>query len=172
MTHQEIETIFKTHHSKLKGYLYNNFNRIPKEEREDILQDTYITLLTNPHRWHVNHNPFYLLCNMVRMRALGRLRHKKMANNKSETIYTKYVVPMNEISDPASILRIEDELTKRQAQIFHLFLQGYSYAEIMDDLNIAKSTINTTLIRTREILRSIFSLHMRPSHPIRQSQNQ
>lgn len=172
MTHQEIEEVFKTQHSKLKGYLYNNFNRIPKEEREDILQETYITLLSNPHRWDSERDTFPLMCQMVKMRALGRITHNKMANTKYESIYIKYTQPQTEISDPASILRIEDELTNRQAEIFHLFVQGYSYSEIMDMCNIARQTVNTTLARVREILRSIFSLHMRPNHPTHQYQNQ
>jgi RNA polymerase sigma factor (sigma-70 family) len=172
LTHQEIEEIFKTQDSKLKGYLYNNFNRISREEREDILQETYMTLLSNPHRFDTKRDTFPLLCQMVKMRALGRIRHSKMADTKYESIYIKYTEPHTHISDPASILRIEEELTNRQAEIFHLFVQGYSYTEIMDICKIAKQTVNTTLARVREILRSIFSLHTHQDHPIHQYQNQ
>ncbi len=172
MTHQEIEEVFKTQDSKLKGYLYNNFNRISREEREDILQETYITLLSNPHRFDTERDTFPLMCQMVKMRALGRIRHFKMADTKHESIYIKYTEPQTEISDPAYILRIEDELTNRQAEIFHLFIQGYSYSEIMDMCNIARQTVNTTLARAREILRSIFSSHTHRDHPIHQYQSQ
>ena len=167
MTTNEDETIFRTLYSRLRGFLHVHYYRLSREEHDDIIQDTCELLLKTPERWNDNTRDYFpLMCEMVKRRAKDRVRHYRMRENKSEQIYRtqdSYV-----LSDPATriLYDLDAELTERQAEIFILSLQGYTYKDIMKKLGIAKQTVNTTLQVVRKKLRSKFSSRKRQDHPI------
>ena len=173
MTRKETEDLYREMRSRLKGFLHVQYRGLSREEHEDVIQDTFELLLKNPDKWtDTERDCFPLICEMVKRRAKDRLRHFRMRDNKSEAIFTTYNNTI--LKDPASIdhYDLEGDLTERQREIFVMSLQGYSYNEIMSKLNIAKSTVNTTLDVVRKRLRSKLSLHKHQGHPIRQYQTQ
>jgi RNA polymerase sigma factor (sigma-70 family) len=167
MTIHEVEKVFRSLRSRLRGFLYVQYHGLSSEEHDDIIQDTFELLLKNPDKWtDTSRDCFPLMCEMVKRRANGRIRHYRMRAGKSEKIYhtqANHVLP-----DPAT--RILDELdaglTERQTEIFVMKMQGYEYKDIMARLGIAKSTVNTTLDVVRKKLRSKVLLHRRQDHPI------
>ena len=173
MTKNETEKIYKELRSRLKGYLYVHYYNLSKEEHEDIIQDTYELLLKKPEKWtDTNRDCFPLMCEMVKRRANGRIRHYRMREGKSERIYNTYNNTV--LKDPASrdIYELKEHLTERQAEILVMKMQGYEYKEIMSKLGIAKSTVNTTLDVIRKRLRWKLSLHKHQDRPTRQYQTQ
>lgn len=167
MTKNDIEKTFRSLRSRLRGFLYVQYNNLSREEHDDIIQDTFELLLKHPDKWtDTERDVFPLMCEMVKRRAKDRIRHYRMRAGKSEKIYhtqANHVLP-----DPAT--RILDELdaglTERQTEIFIMKVQGYEYKDIMARLGIAKSTVNTTLDVVRKKLRSKFSSRKRQDHPI------
>ena len=173
MTSGEVEHIFRTLRSRLRGFLYVQYYNLSREEHDDIIQDTCELLLKKPEKWNDDTRDYFpLMCEMVKRRAKDRIRHYRMRESKSEKIYhtqANHVLP-----DPAT--RILDEmdagLTERQTEIFIMKVQGYEYKDIMTRLGIAKSTVNTTLDVVRKKLRSRFSSSTHPNHPTLQCQTQ
>ena len=173
MTKQETEDLYRGLHSRIKGFLYVHYPNLSREEHEDIIQDTYELLLKNPDKWtNTSRDCFPLMCEMVKRRANGRIRHYRMREGKSERIYNTYSNTV--LEDPASIeiYNLKDELTERQAEILLMKMQGYEYKDIMSKLGIAKSTVNTTLDVVRKRLRWKLSSHRRLNHPTPQYQTQ
>jgi RNA polymerase sigma factor (sigma-70 family) len=172
MTSREVETIFRTLRSRLRGFLHVRYYGLSSEEHDDIIQDTCELLLKKPEKWNDNTRDYFpLMCEMVHRRANGRLRHYRMRNRKSEAIFNKYNVVLD---DPASreLYELDAGLTERQTEIFVMKMQGYEYKDIMSKLGIAKSTVNTTLDVARKKLRLKFSSNRRSGHPIRRCQTE
>ena len=173
MTTNEVETIFRTLYSRLRGFLHVHYYRLSREEHDDIIQDTCELLLKHPEKWNDDTRDYFpLMCEMVKRRAKDRTRHYRMRESKSEKIYhtqADHVLP-----DPATriLYELDAGLTDRQAEIFVLSMQGYTYEDIMKKLGIAKQTVNTTLHVVRKKLRSKVLSHTHPSHPTRQYRTQ
>ena len=173
MTKKETEDLSRNMRSRLKGFLHVRYSNLSKEEHEDIIQDIFELLLSNPDKWtDTDRDCFPLMCEMVKHRSKDRLRHLRMRDTKSERIFNTYNNTI--LKDPASIdhYNLEGDLTERQREIFALSLQGYSYSEIMDICNIARQTVNTTLQVVRKRLRSKLESHKHRDHPTPQYQTQ
>ena len=173
MTKQETEAVYRELHSRIKGFLYVHYPKLSQEEHEDIIQDTYELLLKKPEKWtDTERDCFPLMCEMVKRRANGRIRHLRMREGKSEKIFNtqaNHVLP-----DPATYISYElkSELTDRQIEILVMKMQGYEYKDIMSKLGIAKSTVNTTLDVIRKRLRWKLSSHRHLNRPTLQYQTQ
>jgi RNA polymerase sigma factor (sigma-70 family) len=176
MTTNEVENIFRTLRSRLRGFLHVRYDGLSSEEHDDIIQDTCELLLRKPEKWNDNTRDYFpLMCEMVKMRASNRIRHYRMREGKSEAIFNKYNDTI--LKDPALIdiynlgiskysMSNTGGITERQAEIFIMSMQGYTYKEIMKKLGIAKSTVNTTISVVKKKLRSKVLSRTHPSHPI------
>jgi DNA-binding CsgD family transcriptional regulator len=104
-----------------------------------------------------------------------------MREGKLEEIFNEYNDTM--LKDPALIdiynlgiskysMSNTGGITERQAEIFIMSMQGYTYKEIMKKLGIAKSTVNTTISVVKKKLRSKVLSRTHPSHPIHRYQTE
>ena len=182
MTTNEVENIFRTLRSRLRGFLHVHYDGLSSEEHDDIIQDTCELLLRKPEKWNDNTRDYFpLMCEMVKMRASNRIRHYRMREGKLEEIFNEYNDTM--LKDPALIdiynlgiskysMSNTGGITERQAEIFIMSMQGYTYKEIMKKLGIAKSTVNTTISVVKKKLRSKVLSRTHPSHPIHRYQTE
>lgn len=172
MTTDEVEKVFRSLRSRLRGFLHVRYYGLSSEEHDDIIQDTCELLLKNPDKWtDTSRDCFPLMCEMVHRRASGRIRYYRMREKKSEIIYNKYNVVLD---DPAAnvLFEIDADLTERQTEIFVMKMQGYEYKDIMKKFGIAHSTVNTTLDVARKKLRLKFLSNKRSGHPTRRCQTE
>ena len=173
MTKDEVEKTFRSLRSRLRGFLFVQYGNLSREEHDDIIQDTFELLLKHPDKWtDTARDVFPLMCEIVKRRARGRIRHLRMREGKSEKIFktqANHILP-----DPATCIpfELESELTDRQIEILVMKMQGYEYKDIMAKLGIAHSTVNTTLDVVRKKLRSKVLSHTHLNLPTPRYQTQ
>jgi RNA polymerase sigma factor (sigma-70 family) len=149
--------LIEFHRDDLRGFLLRRVNC--PETAEDILQDAYFKLTQAEPNSRIN-NPKAYLFRVVSNLAIDYLRKKQREaehfTDDSQIIHA--VDPAasleRQIFSQEQIARLKlaiSELPPRCRQIFILHkLKHYSYSQIMDELNIAESTVLKHLVKAME----------------------
>lgn len=137
-------------------------------EPEDLAQEGFLSFLNAVDSFDPNRgakfSTFADVCvtNGIRNAAL------KLKKNAGETHGSELEENSETISSPENIWfekekmlgvygEIESLLTKREWDIFRLYLVGLSYGEIAERLDIPVKSVNNAVFRVRKKLRALFS---------------
>lgn len=149
-------------------------------EAEDVVQDTMLKAWERRSEWpQIQSMPSWL---MQIAKNLALDRRKKMdrmaplpTSPKGETLVEQTLVVTqspDEIGDSALIARLIAQLTPPQDDIIRLRdIEGYTYREIADQLNLSEDQVRVYLHRARTKLReqyaAIQGFGLSTSHPLR-----
>jgi RNA polymerase sigma-70 factor (ECF subfamily) len=107
-----------------------------------------------------------LLHQLATARAIDRLRQRIRRRNKEsafpqDTLASAHASPLQTVQDAELAERIRlalVELPAKQAEVFCLFhMNGWSYLEIAESLNVSADLVGVWLLRARERLRKTLS---------------
>ncbi|MEM6807416.1 MAG: RNA polymerase sigma factor [Bacteroidota bacterium] len=130
------------------------------QEAEDVVQEVFIKVWEK--RWEMDHilNPEAWCMRMVKNRSLDKLKAK--ANQAHEAIESVKKVDRHAKPDSLAenkdmlkhISRIMDSLPEKQKMCMHLReIEGMSYEEITQALDLSMDQVKTNLYRARQKLR-------------------
>ena len=158
----DLET-FKSIVFPAKDKLYRFAYRIvqSEEEAQDIVQEAFIKIWKNIEKLKVANNAEAWCMTVTKNLALDTIKNKKRKN--TESLDARNAVM--EIHDPTQDLDDQKDLMKRISdiinglpdkpkQVIHLRdIEGYTYEEIAEILDITMSQVKVTLYRARRSVR-------------------
>jgi RNA polymerase sigma-70 factor (ECF subfamily) len=141
----------------LRGFAFklckNNF------DAEDIVQNAILKAIKGKRNFEVGTNLKAWLFSIVKTCYLDTLRKPKKKFSKSNTVfveklYDSYFVSCNENSvfsnlECETILSVIDRLDGRLKDAFNLYLQGFKYDEIAEQLDIPIGTVKSRIFVAR-----------------------
>ena len=158
-----FKTIFDYFQNEIFNYLVFKLNNI--ELAEDLLQDVFIKLWENRTNIDDKLSLKSYLYKIAKNLALNHLRHQKIVNDyaKSLTFHTK-VNPNNPqliFEDKELRNHLLSAINKLPAKARIIFLlskvDGLTYKEIAERLNISKKTVETQIVRSLKSIRKYMS---------------
>ena len=157
--HRAFEQLYRQYKKTIAGHLLHIFR--DEALAQDIVQDTFIKIWENRAQLDEHksfkaflftiatnnaYNLFQKASREDKVRLGFHLALQNAANQVEDYIFRKEYVEMLR-----SLLTL---LPEKQREVFQLAkIEGYSYAEISEQLNISSNTINTHLKRASRFLR-------------------
>lgn len=140
-------------------------------DAEGVVQDVFLWIWEKREKWHVGGSLKTYLFRAVKHKALDRLRHeevKKNYNREHSRRQEKSVYPETEIEgeiDEEKFTRAAQDaieaLPERARIIFKMSrLEGLTYKEIADVLEISPKTVESQMSRALDILRTNLSKYL------------
>lgn len=152
--HQLYDTSFSRLQHYAMRYLYD------WKEAENLVQDAFLSLWSNPERYDDNHSVFYYLLGIVRNACLNYLRDLNIQYKHQDKIIEAML--FSNIEDP----EIDEDLHKRlnlvleslpdkQREVLLLHIvEKKKISEIANQLDIAETTVKTHFKRALFTLRN------------------
>jgi RNA polymerase sigma-70 factor (ECF subfamily) len=142
-------------------------------EAEDVVQTTYVKVLSGQARYAGRSSFRTWLFGVVRLTALERRRRESSIHRRAERLATEWAPDLEAADAPdealvereqASRLRAAlDELPARQREVVHLvFYQGLSVAEAADAMDVSLGSARTHYHRGKDRLRSLLVMEESP----------
>lgn len=138
-----------------------------RAEAEDVLQDVLLKLWSRRDEWSKIENLEAYCFRSVKNSSIDRIAAK--ATRKTETIdqdkenyyFTDHVSPYNKLVQKEQnevINRFIDTLSENQKMVFQLReIEGMSYKEISETLNISEDLVKTSLFRARKRMKELLT---------------
>lgn len=129
-----------------------------KERAEDVLQDGFIKVFKNIHRFKHKGSLEGWIRRIVVNTALDQLRKNKKFQNNLELDDSFFEIVQQSkaegILQKEVLLQIVQQLPEGYRVIFNMFaIEGYSHKEIAKELNISESTSKSQYSRARSVLK-------------------
>ncbi len=149
---------FEHHIVKLQGALLGFAKSLTHndDDAKDLLQETSLKALSNPSKYHEGNLKGWL-CTIMRNLFLNNCRHTSHHDN----YIADFVIDEAQLSRYSDdtftdddIARIMQLLPPDNQAIFTLYLQGYHYDEIADQLNLPLGTVKTRIHRIKRALQT------------------
>lgn len=148
-----FEMLFLRHYERVYRVAYNLVGS--REEAEDLVQETFLTLYNTPPERTTDQGVVAWLCRIALNRGYNVLRSTRRAQQRMERVGMMEMLV--ESDDPHVLaLRAEERafvrsllarLPERQSKILLLRYAGLSYTEIAATLGIAPGSVGTLLAR-------------------------
>lgn len=146
--------------------LYCVINRIvkPQEVAEEVLQDSFIKVWDNMHRYDPEKGKLFTwMLNIARNLAIDTLRSKEFTRkNKTDQLENNVLLVMCDtweepnIRDTALIDLLCQLGTKQQTVIHLIYFQGYTHRQVSEEFGIPLGTVKTrvrlALVKLRDLL--------------------
>lgn len=155
-----LALLFQLHYADIRASIAARFSRVP-QEAEDIVQDAFHNVLRANNVEQLE-NPKAYLYKTAHNLALNRLRNQRQ-NPSSCLDGTAPSEAVDELSPQRKVFAQDEleQLAKALNQLpekyRHTFLlsrmQGMTYKEISEQLNIAESTVEKHIIKVLKCLR-------------------
>ncbi len=158
---------FRTDILPLKNELFRLALRITmnRAEAEDVVQETMIRVWQRRDRWDEIESVEAFCLTICRNLALDRA---KRAANKTLSINADYAAEAVASENPERsverqdrtdiVRRIIDSLPERQRTIIQLReIEGHSYKEIADILDLSEEQVKVTLFRARQAIKAKYA---------------
>lgn len=158
---------FQENQEKFLAFAYSYLR--DKEEAEDILMESMITLWENRDRWEENSNLHALLLTIIKNKALNLLEHKQIRMRAEEDINSHNQRELNlristlEACEPDQIFNSEiqhivhhtlEQLPEQSRKIFMLSrYQNMPNKEIAELLNVSLKTVEFHMTKALRLLR-------------------
>lgn len=133
-----------------------------REESEDLLQDTILKALANREKFIPNSNCKAWLFTIMKNTFINKYRKKSRLNtytDESEDQYHLNVADTNINGSPEKLLNYK-ELKGILANLkdiylipFQMYMEGFKYHEISEELDLPIGTIKTRIFHARQILK-------------------
>lgn len=166
---EAFRKIFDTYYEPLLRFAYRYLKS--NAEAEGVVQDVFLWVWEKREKWHVEGALKTYLFRAVKYKALDRLRQedlKKKYTHERSLWQQKSVQPLVEIkgeADDEKFNRIAQEaiedLPERARIIYKMSrLEGLTYNEIADVLEISPKTVESQMSRALDILRTKLSKYL------------
>lgn len=154
---------FKAEVLPLKNKLFRFSNRFVKDEElaKDVVQECMIKVWEKREDMHLVQNIEAWCMQLVRNRSLDKLRSKHVKktdafevdfDTRKERDTPHMVVERSDMMK--RIIKLMEELPNRQREVMHLRdIEGYTYKEIADALDVDINLVKTNLFRARRKLK-------------------
>lgn len=134
------------------------------EKASDLLQETLLKALSNREKFSQNTNFKAWVYTIMKNTFINDYRRKVKAKNCLNDTQKGYATIIgNEYASPESSYQ-SGEITKSIAQLnedyripFTMFLEGYKYKEIADELNLPLGTVKSRIFFTRKRLEKVLT---------------
>ena len=163
---EAFATLVRRHQRRVFGLLFRMLGN--REEAEDAAQDTFLNLHRHGHRFRFESRfstfVYRVAVNAAlnRRRSLGRRRSQAEAFTEAQAVGQ---LGSSESSDPETSLagdRLRERLTREllalpealRAPVILFDVEGLSYAEISEVLEVAEGTVKSRIHRARQALRA------------------
>ena len=159
--HAAFEQLYHHYKRHIVGHLLGLFK--DQEIAQDIAQDTFIKIWENraqldeqksfkAYLFTIATNNAYTLFQRIGKDEKARLSFRFLLQHVTDQV-DDYIAGLEHQELLESLLAL---LPERQREVFRLFkVDGYSYAEISEQLGISSNTINTHLKRATNYLRNV-----------------
>jgi len=161
MTHQQFSNLVEASSDVIYRVVF--FMTRDENEAQDILQETFIKFWEND-KLHKVENPQGYLMTMAKNLTIDKIRKTKI--EKSAEFVKDYRL-VNEENDEklnekknlySKIINFVQQLKEKQKQVFLLReMEGLTYQEISDYLEISESQVKVNLHRARTAIKNQFS---------------
>lgn len=142
-------------------------------EAEDVVQTTYVKVLSGQARYAGRSSFRTWLFGVVRLTALERRRREASLNRRAERLAQGWLpeesvgaAPDDALVEHEQAVRLRaalDELPQRQREVVHLvFYQGLSVAEAAEAMDVSLGSARTHYHRGKERLRSLLVMEESP----------
>ena len=134
-----------------------------QEDAEDLVQDTYLKVLQNTDRFAEATNLKAWVCTIMRNTFINGYRRKqksKVVTDDSEDnlLYTSTASVSSDAADlPLYVSEITSAISSmkdNQRDAFEMFVDGFKYQEIADELQISIGTVKSRIFFARQKLMS------------------
>lgn len=136
-------------------------------EAEDIVQDVFLKLWTKSDEWNDIENIeaycFRATKNLAldRVESLSVKRTENISPEADNAVFVDNKTPLLKLEETERntlIYRCIDELSENQRMVFQLReVEGMSYKEIANTLNISEDSVKVILFRARSKMRELLS---------------
>lgn len=131
-----------------------------KERAEDVLQDGFIKVFKNIHRFEHRGSLEGWIRRIIVNTALDQIRKNKKTQRDIELDNSLIeVVQKSEVESQmqaAFLMQVVQQLPEGYRIVFNLFaIEGYSHKEIADELGVSESTSKSQYSRARAYLRKV-----------------
>ncbi len=160
--HRSQKKLYETFSPKLYAVCLRYMNS--REEAQDVLQEAFVKAFTKMSSFHFEGSFEGWLRRIIVNTALEHLRRNK---NKFETRFEDAEPISSAISNEAEgkielaeIMKALQKLATGYRTVFNLYvIEGYSHAEIAEQLQISEATSKSQLSRARVLLQNIIKQH-------------
>ncbi len=153
-----FKNIFLSQKNKL--YRFAFFFLKEMDEAKDATQETLIKIWDKRDEWHKVENPDAWSMQIIKNNCLDRLRKTKTVQKHQATLKIVQSTDQNPGSisiwkDQWKVMQqVMDQLSEKQKAVFILReIEGNSYQEIAESLNISEAQVKSDLYRSRKYLK-------------------
>lgn len=161
MTKREIETLFKTHYTRMyrlaASILYD------EDESKDVVSEVLASLISGKTMMRTDNAKAFLLAS-VRHRCLNVLQHKqvqerfaRLLTEDADTLISDSTV--EEQMQMEELMRyVRDNLSPMEQNVFRLrYQREMTCQEVAEALNVSRQTVHTHLKQSVEKIRKYFN---------------
>ncbi len=132
-----------------------------REEAQDLLQETYLKALSHRDKFVGYTNLKAWSFTIMKNTFINNYRKQQKENTHNDTTNNLYFLNLSRELSPTrpdkeyttyEITREIDNLPKEFKEPFTMFLSGYKYKEISDELNLKIGTVKSRIFFTRKKL--------------------
>ncbi len=160
MTTLEFNYQLEQAYPRVMGYTYKFTSN--EDESADLLHDTVLQALKNRDKFNDGTNFKAWIYTIMRNIFINKYRRQtklqNIINNQPEfTNLSKSASYLPNPQEYTVVNEIKDKLNTLRAPyqtVFKMYIEGYKYHEIADQLNIPIGTVKTRIHKAREILSS------------------
>ncbi len=151
----------------LSIHIKANLMSATKVDAEDLMQEGFLGLLSAVAGYDKTKNVKF--CTFAEVCILNKMKTALRKNNRKVIpVYTlEESVKQKDFDDPESIylrkerinefyLKLSEVLSKKELEIFRLFLKGSTYEQMACQLNISLKAIDNAMQRVRRKLKSVW----------------
>ena len=155
---QTYQELFRQYYNPLCNYAYNYVK--DNELAQDAVQEAFLNLWRNRKKLDAGPGIKSYLFTSTRNKVLEFIRRNKMMEDHSEKVRINELMRYDIEDDAEKYVRIEkihsaiDTLPPKCREIFKMSkINGLSYREIANHLNISQKTVENQVIRGLKLLR-------------------
>lgn len=159
ITNEQFEHIYMLHFNELYRFAYHY---IMSDDAEDLVQEVFLKLYNGKFLPSETNNLRAYLYKMTKNSCIDYLKHIDVQNKHQDQLIDSILMNLNygEEDEPALINKVTDcllSLPQKQKEIIKLRLDGKSYDEIAQLLNISVGTVNTHVNRAYKFIKNNYS---------------
>lgn len=152
----EFEQVYMLYFNELYRFAYHY---IMSDDAQDIVQETFVKIYNNQSLLMEASNIRAYLYRMVKNDCIDYLRHINVQNKHQDVLMDMVLANMNyeDRAENDVSEKIKDclsSLPDKQKLIISLRLEGKSYGEISQILNISEGTVNTHVHRAYKFIKN------------------
>lgn len=145
-----------------------------QDDANDLVQETYLKIMQNSDYFKENTNLKAWIYTIMKNSFINNYRRKQRSKvfvEQSEDLYHLNNLASNPSDDADMNFYVKDinekimEKKEDQRKPFEMFLDGFKYQEIADEMNISIGTVKSRIFFTRKKLMEDLCDYVTPTYP-------